>query len=234
MTEVEQDHIVDAFTFELGKVDVAAVVERMLERLALIDPELARRVGIGLGIPVEGGPEPAATEAAPSLAMVTDASFPVDGRVVHVLADDGADLAGISALKDALLGAGVTPHVIATHKGAISGAGDGSAELTVDRSFHTASSAEADAIVVAAGSGLASDPAAITYVQAAYRHLKTLGSWGDGAELLLAAGVDLDAPGVSAADDTTTGLADAIVDALGSHRHWERLSPHPTRTSTGA
>ena len=30
MTEAEQDHIVDAFTFELGKVEVPVVVERMV------------------------------------------------------------------------------------------------------------------------------------------------------------------------------------------------------------
>ena len=30
MTEIEQDHIVDAYTFELGKVEVPAVVERMV------------------------------------------------------------------------------------------------------------------------------------------------------------------------------------------------------------
>src|SRR3954469_6525190 len=52
MTEVEQDHLVDAFTFELGKVDVPAVVDRMLQRLVLVDGDLARRVGTGLGIPV--------------------------------------------------------------------------------------------------------------------------------------------------------------------------------------
>ena len=37
MTEIEQDHIVDAYTFELGKVEVPAVVERMVTRLALVD-----------------------------------------------------------------------------------------------------------------------------------------------------------------------------------------------------
>ena len=44
----------------------------------------------------------------------------------------------------------LTPHVVATHKGAIAGAGRRGDELTVDRSFHTASSAEADGIIVAA------------------------------------------------------------------------------------
>ena len=34
-------------------------------------------------------------EASPALAMVTENVFPVDGRVVQILANDGCDLAGI-------------------------------------------------------------------------------------------------------------------------------------------
>src|SRR3954466_12141677 len=61
MTPTEQDHIADAFTFELGHVDVPAVVNRMLMRLSLVDQELARRVGLGLGMPVENSDADIAT-----------------------------------------------------------------------------------------------------------------------------------------------------------------------------
>jgi catalase len=163
--------------------------------------------------------------------MVTDNSYPPDGRVVHILANDGADLAGIRAVRDALLAAGVTPHVVATHKGAIAGGGRRADELTVDRSFHTSSSAEADAIVVAGGAGLATNPAVVTYVQSAYRHFKPIGAWGDGAELLTAAGVDVEGPGpgVVVADRATKTFARSVVDALSVHRHWDRAGVHPTR-----
>ncbi len=89
--------------------------------------------------------------------MITENTYPPDGRVVHILANDGADLAGIRTVRDALFAVGVTPHVVATHKGAIAGKRRGD-ELTVDRSFHTASSAEADGIIVAGGTGLATTP----------------------------------------------------------------------------
>ena len=115
MTEVEQDHIVDAYTFELGKVEVPAVVERM------VAPARPRRRGArpaGLRRPRAVRPRRAAAEAdrrrstpdatggvdaSPALAMVTEDTFPVDGRVVHILANDGADLAGIRTLRDSLL-----------------------------------------------------------------------------------------------------------------------------------
>src|SRR4029079_5354839 len=104
---------------------------------------------------------------------------------------------GIRPLQAALPAAGAVPHVIATHKGAITGAGRRSDELIVDRSFHTASSAEADAIVVAAGAGLADTSAVLTGVQSAYRHFKPIAAWGDGADLLTSAGIDVTGPGVA-------------------------------------
>ncbi|MCU1398699.1 MAG: catalase [Acidimicrobiales bacterium] len=250
MSEVEQDHIVDAFTFELGHVEVPAVVDRMVLRLSLIDATLAARVCIGLGLAAPttasaqqlipsadstGGtdePVPDATgglESSPSLAMITDDVFPVDGRVVQILANDGCDLNGIRALQTALLAAGVTPHVVATHKGAISGPGRKADELTVDRSFHTASSAEADAFIVAGGSGLADNPAVITWLQSAYRHFKPIAAWGDGDQLLANAGIATDAPGVVTSAKVNGAFAKAVVASLAVHRHWDRAATHPTR-----
>jgi catalase len=236
MTEVEQDHIVDAFTFELGKCDIAAVVERMLERLVLVDGDLARRVGVGLGTPVRIENDQAeGDEESPTLSMVTDESFPIDGRVIHILANDGADLAGIDRLRATIVAAGAAPHVVATHKGAIAGRsdGDGPRELTVDRSFHTASSVEADAVVVADGAGLADDPIARSYIESAYRHHKTLGAWGDGVELLNRGGASAGEEGVVTADESTDAFASVVIAELAKHRHWERVATHPTRLLTG-
>ena len=152
MTQVEQDHIVDAFTFELGKVDVPAVVERMLlgsfswplepprsrclrPRDVRADVPRCRRLTLTCAV---AGP-----------AMIDGLTYPVDGRVVQILANDGADLAGIRTLKDELVAAGATAHVVAPRKGAISGSRR-TDELTVDRSFHTASPRKPDAVIVAA------------------------------------------------------------------------------------
>lgn len=52
----EQDHIVAAFCFELGKVEVAAVRERMVSTLTGVDASLAKRVAGGLGTDVPAPP----------------------------------------------------------------------------------------------------------------------------------------------------------------------------------
>ena len=244
VSDTERDHLVDAYTFELGKVDVPAVVQRMVDRLALVAPELADRVCVGLGLagprPIDAADDAAANrdgsvpdatggvDTSPALAMVTDETHPVDGRVVHVLADDGADLAGIRAVVTAVFAAGAAPQVIAPHKGTIRGGSRKADVLPVDRSFLTASSAEADAIVIAGGTGLAGSPAAITYVQAAHRHHKTIAAWGDGGDLLAAASVPVDAPGIVVAEKAAKAFAKEVLDAMAQHRHWERAPSHPT------
>ena len=124
MTEIEQDHIVDAYTFELGKVEVPAVVERMVARLdagrrrarpaGLRRPRARRPTLVRQPVPppeiVGTSPRtqarsPDATgglDASPALAMVTEDAYPVDGRVVQILANDGCDLAGIRVRAAAL------------------------------------------------------------------------------------------------------------------------------------
>ncbi|MFN8023220.1 MAG: catalase [Acidimicrobiales bacterium] len=242
MTEVEQDHIVDAFTFELGHVEVPAVVDRMLTRLTAVDAELARRVGAGLGVPAdarpdggigigiappgEGGAGPLVES--PALAMISAQVYPVDGRVVQILAGHGADLGGIRTVRDTLMDGAAVPHVLAVHKGSILGRRRGD-ELTVDRSFHTASPVELDALVIAHGSGLAAVPAAIEWVRTAYRHLKPIAVWGDGTELLAAAGIAPDAPGVLVVDKVGKRFVADLTAAMAMHRVWDRLAPHPTR-----
>src|SRR4030095_1508679 len=49
-SEPEQDHIVNALRFELGKVETPAVRERMVGLLTLVDKTLAARVAEGLGL----------------------------------------------------------------------------------------------------------------------------------------------------------------------------------------
>ena len=260
MSEVEQDHIVDAYTFELGKVEVPGVVDRMVARLALVNQELAERVCFGLGLPgpqapeavgapggdpdadrarssddseVDSVPDPTGgVDSSPALAMVTDNAYPVDGRVVHILANDGCDLAGVQALQAELLRAGAIAQVIATHKGAITAGGRRRDSLLVDRSFHTASSAEADAVVVASGTGLSANAVVMTYVQSAFRHFKPIAAWGDGQEVLSNSGIDTAAPGIVIGERPNRGFARDVITSLTVHRHWDRAEVHPTRTLT--
>src|SRR5690606_15482603 len=86
MSPVEREHIIGAYTFELGKCYEQAVKERALRTLANIDPELCEQVAKGLGLPA---PEPtvplADVEPSPALSQI-GGTWPVDGRIIGIVA----------------------------------------------------------------------------------------------------------------------------------------------------
>ena len=53
----EQQHLIDALTFELGKVEKVYIRERMLGLLTQVDKNLAAKVAGGLGLPLPKAPE---------------------------------------------------------------------------------------------------------------------------------------------------------------------------------
>ena len=58
LSPIEQDHMVEAFTFELSKCYEQAIRERMLGVLANVDTELTAKVAAGLGLPAPEGKPP--------------------------------------------------------------------------------------------------------------------------------------------------------------------------------
>src|SRR3954469_1050136 len=87
MSPVEKEHIIRAYTFELGKCYHQAIKERQLQCLANIDPALCAQVAAGLGLPA---PEPTVPLAdvtpSPALSQV-GAQWPGDGRMVGIVVD---------------------------------------------------------------------------------------------------------------------------------------------------
>ncbi len=220
LTSIEQQHVIDAYTFELGKVYEQAIKERALTVLARIDADLCAQVAAGLGLPVPKKIKVAKSRSeSPALRQITPTPFPIAGRIVGVVAGPGADLQGIATLRKALEAEGALLRVIAPHGGQLV---KGTAVEIVERTFATGRSIEFDAIVVADGAPRDGDFRALVMLQEAFRHLKAVGAWGDGVAVLEAAGIDPKAPGVLIGKKANAKLAAATVAALGMHRAWDR------------
>jgi catalase len=218
LTPVEQRHVADAYTFELGKCYDQAIKERALAVLARIDADLCTTVASGLGLPAPAPEVPDHLES-PALRQITPTAFPIAGRKVGVVAGPGADLSGIADLRTALEAQGAQVLVIAPHGGTLTSGRD---EEVVERTFATGRSIEFDAIVVADGAPKDGDFRAIVMLQEAFRHLKAVGAWGDGVEVLADAGIEPDYPGVVTGKKSNGKLAAKLVGALGLHRAWDR------------
>jgi catalase len=135
------------------------------------------------------------------------------------VAGPGADLDGIATLRRALEAEGALLRVIAPFGGQLV---DGKTVEIVERTFATGRSVEFDAIIVADGAPKDGDFRALVMLQEAFRHLKAVGAWGDGVEVLSAAGIGTEAPGVLTGKNADAKLAAATVAALGMHRAWDR------------
>lgn len=235
LTPVEREHVVRAFTFELGKCYEQAIKERELQVLANVDGELCAQVAAGLGLPAPEPNQPAhQVTASPALSQL-GRTWPPDGRTIGIVVDSD-HLNGLRGLTGAITAAGMVPLIIAAHGGSLD---DG---LHAQRTFLTARSVEFDALLLAAspppardapasrnGTGKPSpvDPRVVTMVEECFRHAKAIGGWGTAKAALEAAGATTGDPGVIVGDDPTEEFDD-VVEHLGTHRVWERF---PTTVS---
>ena len=206
MSGPEQEHIVGAFSFELGKCQSEEVKDRVLANLAHVDARLTSAVAANLGKAPPKGKPARGVVGSPALSIMPSAPAPVAGRVIGILAGDGVDGAGLRSLVKALGAAGAVAHVIASHGGSIAGT---SGAVAVDKSAMTTQSVEYDALVVAGGPGAAevgADPYTALNLGEAYRHYKPIAAWGEGRDVLESCAIPADAEGVVTALAPTVRL----------------------------
>ena len=106
-------HLVETFTFELGKCHEQAIKERELQVLANVDADLCAQVAAGVGLPVPSGSPAADAALSPALSQVVTEPGAIAGRKIGIIADANADLAGIAAIRKAAAKLGATALVIA-------------------------------------------------------------------------------------------------------------------------
>ncbi|HSK14143.1 MAG TPA: catalase, partial [Phnomibacter sp.] len=208
-SDPEKDHIINALTFELGKVETVSIRERMLRILMKIDTALAIPVAVNLGLDIDNnGSEllnqniPA--DADPNSYRSIDARDPdalsdalsmkhtikdtIATRNIAILAADGVDTVSLYKIKDALVSAEANVHVIACKLGHI--AGEDNTQIPIDRSFLTTRSVLYDAVYVPKGTNsvasLAADPDAIQFLNEAYKHCKAIAADEEAIQVLQA------------------------------------------------
>ena len=208
----EQNHLIDALRFELGKVETASIRERMLYLLAQVDKGLATKVGEGLGmavpssldkpvnmsVPADVDPKKlqskkarSSLESSPVLSMVNNRPPTISTRKVAFLVADGFDHQSVAKVKTALLTEGAKALTVAPRLGELTGSNG--EKLKADFSFLTASSVLFDAVYVPSGEesveALKDELKALDFLTEAYEHCKSIAAAGAGIELLHAAGL---------------------------------------------
>lgn len=248
-SDEEKSHIIDALSFELGKVDAVPVRERMLGILAQIDKGLAGAVAYNLGlhvtlhplqlnfsIPADGDVaayQPAkvtsAIDRSEALSMANTLKDSIRTRKIAILAAEGVDAASIKAMLKALTAAGAKADVIAPKLGIIIAEDD--TEILVGKSFLTAASVLYDAVYVPGGinsvATLEGEPDAIHFLNEAYRHFKPIAA-DEGAMQLIEATwfwKKIDGDDGVIISSNVNALAQQFIGAITQHRFWMREKP---------
>lgn len=239
-TEWEKRHLTNAFAFELSKLTVPAIRQRMVSSLRNVSDELAQAVADQLGMTALPDPMPRATpkpprpevEASPALSLT---ARPGDGgvatRKVAILVAQGVDGDAVSAVAQALIKAGVVVRLVGQRIGPLQ-AEDGSA-LDADASLDNHPSGLFDGAVVPGGAAavtrLQADGRALEFLRDAFRHGKTLLGLGQGAQVFGAAGIAPDEGdgGLLMGGGAPAKSAAAFIAALAKHRHPERETTPP-------
>ena len=241
-TPVEQAHIIAAFRFELSKLTVPAIRERMLSSLVNVSAKLAAGIADGLGMPVPAAmpramPNPPAPEVKKSDALSLTAlpgECGIRTRQVAVLVANGVHQASLAALQRALMAQGAVVHFVGPRVGKLT-TSDGAGGIEANKSLENSPSVLFDAIVLPDGAdavqALAKDGRTMEFLKDALRHCKTILALGASNELLDQAGVlELTGkdPGMLRCE---AGEIDAIIPefiaAIAAHRHADRDSDPP-------
>ena len=214
---IEQAHIASAIVFELSKVSLPHVRERVLSRLVNIDADLAGRVAAGLAMdlpaPAAAAREPVDMPASPALSILAQGQPGMAGRTIAILFAEGSNLAAIVKLKGEIEAKGGHVALIAPKVGglAVKGgtlAADGQLAGSPSVLFDTVASI----IMPDAAKKLASDSTAHSWFADAYANCKTIGAC-PATKLLL--------EGWGIAEDGGIVAIDAFANAAPA-RHWLR------------
>jgi catalase len=208
-SEPEKNHIIDALSFELGKVETIFIRERMLYFLSQIDEGLASAVAYNIGVhvpkglktplnqvvPADGDPEKyrsvvkeGSLDKSAALSMANTVKDSIKTRKIAILAADGVNEESLMAVKNALEAAGAMCDVIAPRLGFVTGMND--TAIPAPKSFLHVASVLYDAVYVPGGissvATLEADPDALHFLNEAFKHCKAIAADTEALQVLKA------------------------------------------------
>ena len=235
-TPVEQAHIAAAFRFELSKLTVPAIRERMVASLRNASEDLARKVAEGLGMDPMPAPMPRALPKPPKAEVAKSPTLSltsrpgdgsIKGRKVAILVAPGVEGESIARLQAALADQGAVGRLVGPRIGPMKTASG--AVITADCSMENEPGFLFDALALPDGekavAALAADAHTMDFIKDQFRHCKTILALGASSALLEKAGVpgnSADTGVVVAKTSAAQAAIQAFIEGMAKHRHFAR------------
>lgn len=221
----EQKHVVDAYTFELSKVQRKHIRERQVQQiLANIDLDLARQVGANLGIEVPDLTLDYKKTAVEKSAKLSFLAFPpedIQGRKVAVLIHNLVKSDSLEAIKNWAIKEGAVVHLLAPSLAPVKDHKDNI--IVADGMQMAEPSIAYDAVIIPDGDNLNAvmqDGVSRHYLLEAYKHLKPIAFLGNKSDLLEPLGLVPD-EGTLVGDEFQP-IAEKFKNLIMAHRVWSR------------
>ncbi|WP_042221239.1 catalase [Oceanobacillus manasiensis] len=220
MSIAEKEHIIQAFCFELGKVQNKDIQQQVVDMFANVNLEMAQQIADSIGVvaPSEGGQT--ITKVSPALSQ-ENSTKSVATRKIAVLLDEGYDGDAVSDIVDQFKKQGMQPEIVASKLGTIKT--EKGPQLEVDNTFLTVDSVLYDAVYVVGGAhqNESFQGKAGNFTKEAFSHFKPIGATHEGEKLLQDFGVTSLAAGVITEGDSDDFVS-RFTEAVKQHRFWER------------
>lgn len=238
----EQNHLADAYTFEIGKCTYNHIKQRMLYILQQIDEGLANKVASGLGMEIPSTIDEPLNQAIGADASIEKHQPPkkkvyleksealsqtylpgesIVSRKIAVLVSDGFDGEAMVTMKKSLEEKGAIIQLVATHGGTVKC--DKNKNHKVDAALLTTESVLFDALFVPGGEksvkALLEAAKAKKFINETLKHCKTIAVSKEGEQLLDAThGKDFKKDKAVLINRSPQDF----IKCISQHRNWER------------
>lgn len=242
----EKTHLQNALIFELSKVTIPAIRERVVGQLNFINKELAasvaKKVGVNVtvleqpngSIPADADPktlqstekEPA-TKSSDALSMKNTVKDTIKSRVIGFIMENGVHTKDVSDLKAKLEKEGATVQIIAGSLAAVKG--DDGTTFHPKHSLTSTASVCFDALYICSGKQSAENlldednkPGTLLFVNEAYKHCKAICFGQDTDDIYNASNVKNKKHEDSAIITSDhTNPDESFIHAIANHRVWD-------------
>ncbi len=242
LTKPEQNHVAEAYSFELGKCTYDHIKQRMLWLVNQIDESLAKKVSKNLGLEIpkkidepinqaigadadvkkhQPGKKKIYLDKSAALSQTHLKSDSIATRKIAVLVSDGFKESDYNKMKKALEDKGAMVQLIAPHGGEVKC--DKGDKHPVKHSFMTTESVLFDAIYIPGGKEsvevLKNEAKAKKFINEALKHCKAIAADSEGEHFLdVTYALDFK-------DDEAICInknASIFINAIAQHRNWKR------------
>lgn len=205
MTDIEKKHIINAFSFELGKVKNKSIRKQVVDMFAHVSYTLASSIADNIGIiPPVQKEVPHITQTSPAVSQIINAVESAQTSKVAVIVSENTN-EKLNDLIATLLSENIVVELVSTKQGIING-------YEVHETFSTTSSVLYDGVyVTGAFQDSSQQVKSEQFIEEAYQHCKTIGFTENISFLQHIAN-----------QNGVTNNLNSFIHLLAKHRHWVR------------